>query len=68
MKKIVLALMLLPAVVWAHPGHNGDAGSEGYSLYHFIGSQQHWLPLAGVALLTGIVLWAMNRQHDKKTN
>ena len=60
--------MLLPAVLCAHPGHNGDTGSEGYSLYHFIGSQQHWLPFAGVALLTGIVLWVMNRQHNKKTS
>jgi hypothetical protein len=60
MKKLLtLAALLMPVAMFAHGGHgmfNAD------SILHYIGTPEHALPITGVSLVAG---WLLYRRYRK---
>lgn len=61
-KLLLLSLLAAPELVLAHPGHGS---SDGISLWHYLSSYEHSIALAGLILLT--VLIVRYRHILKKT-
>lgn len=60
MKKLLtLAIAIFPAVVFAHGGHSHF---DPTTLIHYLGTPEHALPIASIALIAG---WFWFRRYRK---
>lgn len=65
------SVALLPSIVFAHPGHDGDHGGDltwdfAGSVLHVLTSPYHLLPLvAAAAGVLGLVFWLRGRGRHK---
>ena len=70
---VFTSVVLLPSVVFAHPGHDGDHGGGltwdfAGSILHVLTSPYHLLPLvAAAAGVLGMFVWLRGRGRAKAT-
>ena len=62
-KFIASVLLLLPLSAFGHAGHSHV---DSNSILHYFSSPEHALPIAGIALLTAVLLIRRNRKAARK--
>lgn len=70
MKKLLsIPFAMIPFILNAHPGHDGDHGGEGYTIIHFFNSPVHYISLLTVIVVALIIIYfSKKRRLNNKAN